>query len=76
MTKFSINCIETPQGTFRISGSSSRKDLSNLALRIENIEMMGTDGWVMLNQSHESIIRLMNEITPKVLAHINNQLTI
>jgi len=34
---------------------------------------MGTDGWVLLNLSHDDIINLIKELTPKIIAHLQTK---
>jgi len=65
--KFNISRINTPLGIFRVRGLWCK---DNLTLDIDSIELMGTDGWVLLNQSSANVIQLINELTPTLFAHL------
>jgi len=70
MNKFTISRLNTELGTFRISGTCSNENLTVAKVEIKLIEMMGTDGWVLLNQSSGKVIDLIKEIMPILQTHL------
>jgi len=64
---FNISRINTPLGIFRLRGSWCN---DNLNLDIDTIELMGTDGWVLLNHSRVKVIQLIDELTPMLVVHL------
>ncbi|KGJ89428.1 hypothetical protein [Thalassotalea sp. ND16A] len=70
MDNFNISRINTDLGTFRISGFCSNVNLETSKIDISSIEIMGTDDWVLLNQTSDNVINLIKELTPTLLAHL------
>ena len=70
MNNFNISRINTDLGIFRISGLWCDERLAPSKIDIESIEVMGTDGWALLNLSHDDIINLIKELTLKIIAHL------
>jgi len=70
VNNFNISRINTDLGIFRISGFCCDERLETSKIIIESIEVMGTDGWALLNLSHDDIINLINELTPKIIVHL------
>ncbi|WP_157534163.1 hypothetical protein [Moritella sp. JT01] len=70
MNEFSISRINTDFGIFRISGLWSKESLESLRIDIHSIEVMGTDGWVLLNQSNEKVINLITDLMPTLKTHL------
>jgi hypothetical protein len=70
VNNFNISRINTPLGIFRVSGFWCNKRLATSTMDIDSIEIMGTDGWVLLNQSSASFVRIINELTPIFLTHL------
>ena len=68
MKKFSISRINTDFGIFRVSGLWDAE--CSEALCIKSIELMSTDGWVLLNQSSDKIVSLITDIDPLLQAHL------
>jgi hypothetical protein len=67
---FSISRINTDKGIFRIAGMWCAQSHRVDQLRVTSIEMMGSDGWVTLDQSHDDIIQLMADLHPAILLHL------
>jgi len=70
VNNFNISRINTSLGIFRVSGLWYYESLESFKIDIDSIEIMGTDGWVMLNQSSDDVINLIKELTPILLAHL------
>ncbi len=70
MVYFNISRINTDFGIFRVSGYWCFKnpDLENI--KVKSIEIMGTDGWVLLNITSETNVQLINNLMPLLLAHL------
>lgn len=73
MNNFNISRINTDLGIYRISGLWCDERLEASKIYIESIEVMGTDGWALLNLSHDDIINLSKELTPRIIAHLQAQ---
>ncbi|WP_232769144.1 hypothetical protein [Colwellia sp. Bg11-28] len=41
-----------------------------LKIDITSIELMGTDGWVLLNHASDNVISLITELTPTLTTHL------
>jgi hypothetical protein len=70
VNSFNVSRINTSLGIFRVSGFWCNENLEALKMNIDSIEIMGTDGWALLNQSNDNIIKLIKELTPILLAHL------
>jgi hypothetical protein len=68
MKKFNISRINTPLGIFRITGLWDTTQIA--AMKINLIEQMGTDGWVLLDNSNAKIVHLISELMPILQAHL------
>jgi hypothetical protein len=66
MKKFNISRINTPLGIFRITGLWDTTQIA--AMKINLIEQMGTDGWVLLDNA--KIVHLISELMPILQAHL------
>ncbi|MBB1398875.1 hypothetical protein H5163_14650 [Pseudoalteromonas sp. SG44-8] len=62
MESFNITRIDTEFGIFRISGLWDTLNVN--ALTIISIEIMGTDGWVLLNQTYDAVTKLIIDLIP------------
>lgn len=70
MDNFNISRINTDLGIFRISGLWCNGNLEPSKIDIESCEVMGTDGWALLDLSHDDVINLIRELTAAILAHL------
>ncbi len=70
MHNFNISRLNTDLGIFRISGLSNNEKIDSEKIDISTIEVMGTDGWVLLNQSSDKVIKLTKELMPIIQAHL------
>ncbi len=70
MQLFNISRINTDLGTFRISGDWCFKNPVVESINLKSIEVMGTDGWVLLNKTCESNSQLINNLLPLLLSHL------
>jgi hypothetical protein len=73
VNNFNISRINTPLGIFRVSGLWSYENIPALHINIDSIEVMGTDGWVLLNQSSDHVIELVKELTPILIIHLQKK---
>ena len=62
MKPFTVTRLNTTQGTFKIAGLFEPKNKLTFTIKITSIEMMGTDGWVLLDQTNITIINLINHL--------------
>ena len=62
MKPFTVSRLNTEQGTFKITGLFEPKNRLTFTIKITSIEMMGTDGWVLLDQTNITIINLINHL--------------
>jgi hypothetical protein len=68
---FNISRIGTEFGIFRISGLwRFGSSLNTPKVEVTIIEIMGTDGWVLLNQSSDKVINLIKDLIPIIHAHL------
>jgi len=70
MKPFVISRLNSAQGIFRISGTFEPDVFQGLNIKITSIEMMGTDGWVLLNQKNSPVIDLMNDLHSIITHHL------
>lgn len=70
MQFFNISRLNTDFGSFRISGywCSEKPKIENI--NIKPIEVMGTDGWVLLNKTSVSNSQLIDSLLPLFLSHL------
>lgn len=68
MEVFNVSRIHTAFGIFRISGLWSNHNIVDI--NIHSIEVLSTDGWVLLDQSSINVMTLMSNITPTLQAHL------
>ncbi|AEE23755.1 hypothetical protein Glaag_2818 [Glaciecola sp. 4H-3-7+YE-5] len=67
---FNISRINTDFGIFRVSGDWCFKKPEVESISLKSIEVMGTDGWVLLNKTSESNSQLINNLLPLLLSHL------
>lgn len=70
MQFFNISRINTDFGIFRVSGDwcFKRPEVENI--NVKSIEIMGTDGWDLLDICSESNSQLINNLLPLLLTHL------
>ncbi len=73
MNNFNISRINTDLGIFRVSGLWCHENVRAILVNIDSIEVMGTDGWVLLNQSSDRVIELLKELMPIFITHLQNK---
>ncbi|MCJ8294635.1 MAG: hypothetical protein MJK15_09530 [Colwellia sp.] len=70
MKTFNISRINTDFGTFRVSGDWYFETPEVEKINIKSIEVMGSDGWVLLNKTSESNSQLIINLLPLLLSHL------
>lgn len=70
MNNFTISRINTSLGIFRIAGFWCNENENACKIDITSIEIMGTDGWVLLNHASDDVISLIAELTPTLSVHL------
>lgn len=75
MNNFTISRINTSLGIFRIAGFWCNENEDACKINITSLEIMGTDGWVLLNQMSNNVISLIAELTPTLTAHLRHKNT-
>ncbi len=73
MNNFNISRLNTNLGVFRVSGLWCHENVPALLINIDSIEVMGTDGWVLLNQSSDHGLNLVKELTPIFITHLQSK---
>ncbi|UJF22911.1 hypothetical protein [Shewanella sp. OMA3-2] len=73
MHHFNISRINTDFGIFRLSGIWQGESIDTSSVDVTMIEIMGTDGWVLLHQLNDMTIKLINDLTPTIHAHLTAQ---
>lgn len=63
MTTISISRLVTPSGTFRLEGQLTE----NQKVELNQIDMMGTDGWFSLDLNNLQVQSVVKDITPAIL---------
>ncbi|MBE8168868.1 hypothetical protein D5R81_15060 [Parashewanella spongiae] len=69
MNPFVISRINTSAGIFRISGRIVRNETTADVIVINELEIMGTDGWFELNI--EKSQEIIDQILPEIKAHLS-----
>jgi len=65
--KFSISRLHTSQGVFRLEGM-----LSALGeVSITKIEILGTDGWLLLTLSDRKVMSLCDKLHSEIVLHLS-----
>jgi len=67
---FNISRINTDFGIFRVSGEWSAINPTIKDISLNSIEIMGTDGWVLLNKTCHSNAQLISNLLPQLLSHL------
>ncbi|MFQ3231845.1 MAG: hypothetical protein ACI9DO_003240 [Reinekea sp.] len=70
MQLFSISRINTNFGIFRVSGDWCFNKPEVETINVKSIEIMGTDGWDLLDICSESNSQLINNLLPLLLIHL------
>lgn len=70
MLYFTISRIDTEWGIFRAAGAWQQGNAVTAQIIIDAIDIMGTDGWIALNLSSESVMNLIADLTAPILAHL------
>ena len=72
MAVFNISRIHTQWGIFRVSGlwSTPTEIEPKVVVDIDVLELMGTDGWVVLDKNNVKVVDLIQQITPTLQAHL------
>ena len=70
MELFNISRLNTDFGIFRISGQwcAENPKLSNIS--VQSIEIMATDGWVLLNNARDANSQIISQLLPLLLSHL------
>ncbi len=71
LDKFNITRIDTTMGVFRLSGLWD--SLKAEVFSVTSIEIMGTDGWVKLDKTNDTVIILVAELVPILQLHLSNK---
>jgi len=70
MNNFTISRINTSLGIFRVSGCWCNENQDACKLDVSSMEMMGTDGWVLLNHASDNVMNVIAELTPTLTTHL------
>lgn len=71
MTTTVINRLETEFGTFRLFISFKQVGLPLSTQNIENLDMLGTDGWFHLDRNHANVIALLPKLVPVLVSYLD-----
>ncbi|WDE09839.1 hypothetical protein [Thalassomonas haliotis] len=67
---FNISRIDTSLGIFRLTGHCCSKSCAPADLCVEKIEILGTDGWLVLALETDRVRDLIRDLAPELLAHL------
>jgi len=67
VNNFTISRINTSLGIFRVSGCWCHENPEAGKVEVSSIEMMGTDGWVLLNLASDKVMNIIAELTPTLI---------
>lgn len=70
MNNFNISRINTKLGIFRVAGYWCHENQAACKVAVSSIEMMGTDGWVLLNHASDNVVKMIAELTPTLTTHL------
>ncbi|WP_281557065.1 hypothetical protein [Thalassomonas sp. RHCl1] len=70
MGYFSISRIHTSLGIFRLTGHWRCQSYAVEGIRVETLDILGTDGWLALALEKEAVKTLIGELTSELLAHL------
>ncbi len=70
MKLFKVSRIHTDFGIFKVSGEWSVKKTIAENIKIHSIEVMGTDGWVLLDLNNCRSAELISKLQPLLLSHL------
>ncbi|TMO80304.1 hypothetical protein CWC16_08400 [Pseudoalteromonas sp. S3776] len=70
MQLFNISRINTDFGIFRVSGDWCFKSPKVESITLKSIEVLGTDGWVLLDKTSERNSQLIENLLPLLLSHL------
>jgi hypothetical protein len=62
--------MNTDFGTFRLSGEWNNTNFEAPVFTFESIEIMDTDGWVLLDQSKDQVSVMVEKLIPYLLVHL------
>ncbi|NQY64054.1 MAG: hypothetical protein HRT38_10045 [Alteromonadaceae bacterium] len=65
---FTITRLHTKQGIFRLKGMQDNDPPEKIA--ITKIEILGSDGWVLLDLNHDKIINLIADLHDGIIQHL------
>ncbi|KZN45850.1 hypothetical protein [Pseudoalteromonas luteoviolacea] len=69
MKQFHITRLQTSIGTLRLTGELGNPQLRD-SINYHKVEMMGTDGWLELDLSSNSVKNALTQIQHMVLDHL------
>ena len=70
MNNFNISRINTKLGIFRVAGYWCHENQAACKVAVSSIEMMGTDGWVLLNYAGNNVVKTIAELPPTLTTHL------
>lgn len=70
MSNFTISRINTSLGIFRICGYWEHENQEVAKIDVSSIEVMGTDGWVLLNHTSDNVMNIISAIRPALTTHL------
>lgn len=70
MAEFTISRIHTDHGIFRISGKWGINAAENASIDVTFIEMMGSDGWILLDNNHHTTVSLIDKLQQPIYRHL------
>ncbi|KGJ86754.1 hypothetical protein [Colwellia psychrerythraea] len=70
MNNFIISRINTSLGIYRISGYWGHEDEEDGKIDVSSIEVMGTDGWVLLNHTSDNVMNIISALRPALTKHL------
>jgi hypothetical protein len=69
MSSFNITRLHTEQGIFRLKGMQD--DDQPLKITVLEIEMLGTDGWIMLDINNSKVLNFIDCLHDDIAQHLS-----
>lgn len=68
MPTFNITRLHTKQGIFRLKGTQGYNQPEKIT--IKEIEILGTDGWVILDLNNKKVLNLITSLHNEIIQHL------
>ncbi len=71
MEEFNISRLNTRLGIVKLTGTTSLDEQTNQQhITVHQLEIMGCDGWVELDVSHDQSKKMLKRLHSEIIAHL------